>query len=377
MALPGRPRASAMLTIEHHASPPPDFLCNEVEGYAFYKAFQNSGIENFEIGYLVATRDQKRVAVVPFFVTRYYVNTTLENGWLKHLLGWLWVRIACVGHPCADFGMIDGEVSAELLQAVNAELFKLAPIVAYKDFGDRLPLRGFSREPNLPVAALEIKGDYYSALSRTKRRDFRRRLRNARSLRIVETDRYPAEHAQRIYELYLQTFNHAEMTFEKLTPRFFENVAPIGKYISLLGERYAHRFFSAALQRDGHAGEIFGYGLREIAPIRALFRNDPEPYRDLPARWVYALSNGRQRLWIQKAYRQHPDPDLHLFQTPQSGCEPAVFTADENGRVRLARVPREWRGPGLRQSSSGWKRLGHAGYIIILSARQTSCRCTG
>lgn len=220
-----------MLTIERHVSPPPDFLCNEVEGYAFYKAFQDSGIENFDIGYLVATRDQKRVAVVPFFVTKYYVNTTLENGWLKRFLGWLWVRIACVGHPCADFGMIDGEVTAELLQAVNAELFKLAPIVAYKDFGDRLPLRGFSREPNLPVAALEIKGNFYSGLSRTTRRDFRRRLRNARSLRIEERAGFPIEHAQRIYELYLQTFSRAEMTFEKLTPQFFENVAPIGKYV--------------------------------------------------------------------------------------------------------------------------------------------------
>jgi len=220
-----------MLTVEHHATPPEDFLPDEAEGYAFYKAFQDSAIENFELGYLVVKRGQTRVAVVPYFVTNYYVNTTLENGWLKRLLGWLWFRVACVGHPCADFGMIDGEISEEILQAVNIELFKLAPIVAYKDFGAELPLRGFAKEPNFPVAALEIKGDFYSGLSRSTRRDFRRRLRKARPVRIEECDTYPKQLAERIYELYLETLSHAEMAFERLTPRFFENMASLGKYV--------------------------------------------------------------------------------------------------------------------------------------------------
>jgi hypothetical protein len=220
-----------MLTVEHHVTPPADFLSNEAEGYAFYKAFQDSGIENFELGYLVVKRNQNRVAVAPYFVTRYYVNTTLENGWLKRILGWLWVKIACVGHPCAEFGMIDGEISEEVLQAVNVELFKLAPIVAYKDFGDGLPLKGFSIEPNLPIARLEIKRDFYSGLKGSVRREFQQRLRKASSLRIAEHDAYPREHAARIYDLYLQTFERAEMRFEKLTPRFFENMAKIGKYV--------------------------------------------------------------------------------------------------------------------------------------------------
>jgi hypothetical protein len=220
-----------MLTVEHHPSPPEDFLAGEVEDCAFYKVFQDSGIENFDVGYLVVMRDHKRVAVVPYFVTRYYVNTTLENGWLKHLLGWLRIKIACVGHPCADFGMIDGEISEEVLQAVNVELFGLAPIVAYKDFGDALPLRGFAREPNLPVAVLEIEGDYFSTLPRSRRRDFLRALRKARAIRVEECDTYPKRHSKRIYELYLETYHHAAITFEKLTPQFFENVAPIAKYV--------------------------------------------------------------------------------------------------------------------------------------------------
>ena len=220
-----------MVTVEHLSTPPEGFLSNKAEGYAYYKAFQESGIENFEFGYLAVKRDQRTVAVAPYFVTDYCANTTLEEGWLKRLLQPLRFKIACIGHPSADLGMIDGEVSEEVLQAINTELFKLAPIVAYKDFGDKLPLREFSREPNLPVAVLEITGDYYSGLSRSTRRNFRRKTRAAQALRIEERDAYPAEHADRIYELYLDTFNHAEMAFEKLTPQFFELVAPISKYV--------------------------------------------------------------------------------------------------------------------------------------------------
>lgn len=220
-----------MITVEHLSAPPRGFLADEVEGYAYYKAFQESGIENFEFGYLAVKRDQKTVAVAPYFVTHYYANTTLPNGRIKRLLGWLRFKIVCVGHPSADFGMIDGEISGEVLQAINTGLFKLAPIVAYKDFGDNLPLREFSKEPNLPVAVLEITGDYYSGLSGSARRNFRRKMRAARSLRIEERDTYPHEHAGRIYELYLDAFNHAEMAFEKVTPRFFELVAPISKYV--------------------------------------------------------------------------------------------------------------------------------------------------
>ena len=220
-----------LLTVEDRASPPGNFLADAVEGYAYYKAFQDAGIEGFELGYLVVKRDGRRVAIAPYFVTKYYVNTTLQDGWLKRMLGWLWFRIACVGHPIADLGMIDGETSAEVLQAINAELFKRAPVVAYKDFGAGLPLAGFSIERNLPVARLAITGDFYSGLRGSARREFRQRLRRARTLRIEECGAYPREHAARIYELYLQTLARAEMRFEKLTPQFFENVAPISKYI--------------------------------------------------------------------------------------------------------------------------------------------------
>ncbi len=220
-----------MLTVEHQLALPVDFLSGEAEGYDYYKAFQDAGIENFDLGYFVVKRDGQQVAVAPYFVTRYCINTTLAEGWLKRALGWLQFRIACVGHPSADFGRIDGETSETVLRAINAELFKLASVVAYKDFGEGLPLQGFSVEPNLPVALLNIKGDFYSGLKGSVRREFRQRMKRARALRIEECADFPRAHAARIYHLYLQTLARAEMRFERLTPQFFELIAPIGKYV--------------------------------------------------------------------------------------------------------------------------------------------------
>jgi hypothetical protein len=49
------------------------------------------------------------------------------------------------------------------------------------------------------------------------------RMRKASALRIEERNAYPKEYAERLYELYLETFDHAGMAFEK--------VGPMSKYV--------------------------------------------------------------------------------------------------------------------------------------------------
>ena len=220
-----------MLTVEELEEPPAGFLADELEGYEFYKAFQEAQIEGFELGYLQARRNGVAVATAPYFSQRYPINTTLKGGLLKRLLRPFWFRIACIGHPLADFGMIDGEVSAEVLEAFNRKLLRKAPIIAYKDFPESMPLSGFSVEPGLPVAALEIKGDYWSGLKQHVRSDFRRRLRKAKVLRIEERDGFPAEYGDRLYELYLNVHRRGEFSFETLTRKYFERVGPFSKYV--------------------------------------------------------------------------------------------------------------------------------------------------
>lgn len=223
--------ATGVVTVEELAQPPEGFLSGELEGYDFYKAFQDAGIDNFELGYFRAYRDGVPVATAPFFVTRYRINTTLKGGWLKRLLHPFWLRLACVGHPLADFGMIDGEVSADVLAAFNERLRGKAGVIAYKDFPATLPLEGFAVEPGLPVAALHIRGDYWSGLKQHVRSDFRRRLRKAQALRIEERDGFPAELGDRIYELYLNVHRRGEFSFETLNREFFERVGPFSKYV--------------------------------------------------------------------------------------------------------------------------------------------------
>ena len=219
-----------MLTVVELDAPPEDFLAGELEGRAFYQAFQDAGVENFELGYLQARRDGGAVATAPYFTTRYRINTTLKGGWLKRLLHPFYLRLACIGHPLADFGVIDGEVSAEVLDAFSRALARKAPVIAYKDFPAALPVSGFSIEEGLPVAALEIKGDYWSGLKQHVRSDFRRRLRKAAALRIEVRDGFPAELGDRIYELYLNVHRRGEFSFETLNRRYFEAVGPISRY---------------------------------------------------------------------------------------------------------------------------------------------------
>jgi len=221
----------AALTVVELTAPPIGFLEHELEDRAFYQAFQDARVENFEVGYLQAFRGERPVAAAPFFTTRYRINTTLKDGWLKKLLQPFWLHLACIGHPIADYGMIDGEVSAEVLAAFNERLSTKAPVIAYKDFPAALPLEDFAVEAGLPVASLEIKGDYWSGLKQHVRSDFRRRLRKAKALRIEERDGYPAELGDRLYELYLNVHRRGEFSFETLNRRFFEEVGPFSKYV--------------------------------------------------------------------------------------------------------------------------------------------------
>jgi len=225
------PAMTSSLTVRELSDPPPGFLQDELEGYAFYKAFQDAGIDNFELGYLQACRGGTVVATAPYFTTRYRINTTLQGGLLKRLLQPLWMRLACVGHPLADYGMIDGEISPEVLAAFTKVLETKAAVIAYKDFPAGLPLEGFAVEPGLPVAALEIKGDYWSGLKQHTRSDFRRRLRKAQALRIEERDGYPTELGDRLYELYLNVHRRGEFSFETLNQKYFELVGPFSKYM--------------------------------------------------------------------------------------------------------------------------------------------------
>lgn len=223
--------ASDSLSAEDLALPPDDFLADEPEGAAFCKAFQASGIAEFDCRYLAIFRGERRVAVVPYFLHEFCINTMLPDGMLKKCLSWVKFRIACVGHPSADFGRIDGEMSEDVLSLVNATLQKKAPLVAYKGFAAGLPLPGFTRASGLPVPVLAIAGDYYSGLSARRHDDFRRKLKKAELLRFEECNALPEHLAAQAFRLYLDTYEQSPIRFERLTLGYFRKTAGIGKFL--------------------------------------------------------------------------------------------------------------------------------------------------
>lgn len=270
--------ASGSLSVEELALPPDDFLQDEPEGAAFCKAFQASGITEFDCRYLAIFRSGLRVAVVPYFLHEFYVNTMLPDGVLKKCLSRVKFRIACVGHPSADFGMIDGELSEDVLALVNATLQKKAPLVAYKDFAENLPLPGFVRVSGLPVAMLTITGDYYSELSAERRRNFRRKLKKAKPLRFEECDALPEPLLAQVFQLYLHTYQRSPIKFERLTLDYFQKTAGLSKFLLYFEEESLIGFVQLIGKQQKMIGKYAGidcecnrrYGLYFLLCLKAI-----------------------------------------------------------------------------------------------------------
>lgn len=221
------------LEIYEVAEPPPDFLGDEPIGGNFYRAAGIREVPGFHFGFLVAARGGVRVAVVPFFVTDFKLNTMLDDGLLKRLIGKIGLRIACVGHPSASLGRIDGELTAELLARVVEVLKGYAPVVAMKGFERDLPVpAGMVRIPGLPVATLPILGNYWDHLKSKRRVNFRHKLKQVSALRFEVIKSLPPEWVDQIYALYLKTYNKATVRFERLSRDYFVSTAPVCKYMT-------------------------------------------------------------------------------------------------------------------------------------------------
>lgn len=220
-----------MLRIEHQDQAPEDFLLDDPEDGSYHRAFQAAQVPGFTFGYFVAWDGQERKAVLPYFLMDFRLNTMLPDGRTKQVLGFLKFKVACVGHPSTDLGHMEGHPTAEMLDGINRMLSKRASLVAYKGFGPNMPLPGFVRVRGLPVAILKIEGDYWSNLSSERRNNLKRKLRKADRLIILEKEGLTDEEANEVYQLYLKTYEKAEIKFERLTVAYFIRTSKISKHL--------------------------------------------------------------------------------------------------------------------------------------------------
>lgn len=238
------------LSAEYRTTLPDGFLADEPEGGAFYAAFQRSAVPGFDVGCIEVKRHGSRIATVPVFVMNFSLATMLPPGVLKRLLGWIRLRIACVGHPSADFGRIDGETSAAVLAITNRCIAGAAAITAYKGFPAGLPLDGYVQVRGLPVPLLDIRDDYFAALPSRRRNDLKRKRRASETLRWEISQGLPDHRVDEVYRLYLQTNERAIVHFEKLNRDYFVETAALSEYI-LAFEEERLVGFAQLISRNG------------------------------------------------------------------------------------------------------------------------------
>lgn len=219
------------LVLHHTSETPVGFLSQEVLGEAYYAATKEREIPGFEFGYLVATRAGDTVATVPYFVMDFKINTMLEDGWLKRLLGDAGFRMACVGHPCAAYGYIDGSVSDDLMAQVFLVLQELAPVVSLKGFKPNMPAVGFVQAKGLPVAVLTLRENFWKTMSSARRRNIVRKRKKASALRFEILKGLPDPYPQLIHDLYIQVHEKSRIQFERLDLNYFVSTAHISQYV--------------------------------------------------------------------------------------------------------------------------------------------------
>jgi len=219
------------LVLHHTTGTPSGFLSQEVLGEAFYASTKEREIPGFEFGYLVATRAGEKIATVPYFLTDFKINTMLEGGWLKRLLGNAGFKMAGVGHPCAAFGQIEGIVTPDLMLAVYEYLRKMASVISIKGFPVDLPAPGFVQIKGFPVAVLYLRENFWGSLSASRRRNLQRKRKVSSAIQFEISQGLPSKHLDKIYEFYVSTCSRSSIDFATLSKNYFVSTSRMSHYV--------------------------------------------------------------------------------------------------------------------------------------------------
>lgn len=227
---------------------------DQVEDYDCLLAIEEAGIEGFEWRYITIAEDGRVSAVMPAFLCRYALDTTLEDGRLRRAVrglrrrfpDFLTLRLACLGSPCTETGLIGFHPDVapgrrdilfcellsffeELAATEDCALMGLKdiPSPVSAEFGDRLAARGYAMISGLPTAWMDIDfktiDDYLARLSSGTRKDMRRKLKSFADVRLeIRTDF--GDLLPEVMALYHDTRNRSEWQFEELTPAYFEGI---------------------------------------------------------------------------------------------------------------------------------------------------------
>lgn len=229
-------------------------FANEPEGYDYLLSVERAGMEGFEWFYATVYQGDRLVAAMPGFLSQYALDTTLEAGGLRTLIGkirrfwprFLTLSLACLGSPCTEAGSVGihpeiaddqyAQVFETLLSAFETyarhrkcamTALKDIPQTTFSAFSDAINTHNYTGLDGMPTAWLPIDFDsidtYLTRLSAATRKDMRRKLRARAKVRVEHWHDY-GPHLPRIMALYQATRARSEWQFEELTSAFFTGI---------------------------------------------------------------------------------------------------------------------------------------------------------
>lgn len=225
---------------------------DELEDHAYLRAIERAGLVGFRYLYLAVRDGDRLLAAVPAFVTDYRLDTTVQGGLRRvtEALAKLFPRLLRIpmlslGSPVTErcrVGFAPDSTPEQRAAWLDAILAHMKNVAAKEKFGmlavkdasldepawqQVCPRHGLRALPGLPGATLDIPWQdvdrYLDSLGASTRKDLRRKWRASTALKIEwRTDL--AGIAEDVQRLYRETLAHAELSFEELTPAYFENV---------------------------------------------------------------------------------------------------------------------------------------------------------
>ncbi|MFA5275908.1 MAG: GNAT family N-acetyltransferase [Candidatus Omnitrophota bacterium] len=223
-----------------------------IEGYAYQKTLEESGLKEFTFLYLIARRGEKIAAIIPLFFN-YFSFTTLVDGFFKKFIlsvqkifpRLFRMKLLFVGSPTAEeiyLGLSKEEKLEPLMSEALKQLYayskknKIGLLLFYnlsagnKTLSDCLKKNGFAQMEGFPNTRITIKAksleDYINGLGPSTRKDLRRKLRKSASLAELKTEDLDSISGieNDVYRLYRQNLEDSTVSFEDLTPEFFTNI---------------------------------------------------------------------------------------------------------------------------------------------------------
>ncbi|MBF0544335.1 MAG: GNAT family N-acetyltransferase [Candidatus Riflebacteria bacterium] len=245
-----------------------DCFPDELERFDHFLALEKSELPDFSWGYLILSQNEKTIAAVSLFFTEYSLETTVQ-GYYKNILislkklfpSLLTLKLICLGSPETEHCYLGFHPSIKesekprllkkLLGAFEKKAKELGySLLAIKDVPETLkPLwdqiaskRGFKSMTSLPTGILKIEfssiEEYLKKLSYSTRKDIRRKMRKFKDLR-VELKNNIDDVIGPMMEMYQDTKNRSEWTFEDLTEKYFSGALELMKECSLCVLYYA------------------------------------------------------------------------------------------------------------------------------------------